>query len=497
MRLDRRTGQGPANPTEMTVSSASRTFAAFSTFTGIATLAAGCAPDAAPLRSTNGIPDASARLLAEVGFFNVPPQPTAAIYPARLFYVFEPADTEAEARPLVVFFNGGPGFATSAGLLSFGTGRRTVDLAADAGTTASDNEARWTRFANLLYIDARQTGFSYGLGALGDAGTAISEFEDASDFVRAVLDFLDGHEALRKSPVILAGESYGGVRATAMLDLLLRYPTEASRGGADLERRIQAHYDLAFPERAGTVLDPATAARQFGAQVLIQPAVLAGQFSLQYLAPASAYADGSVDPENALEPVGWSDTLVSRALQVLADPVQSARLIGSPFDEVALMQPSARTGAFHEDDVSDFAGDAGLSNALNQALSSQLGPLSARDRYFALNVSARVPALAAPIGDDFIENLRTVKTFITNARNDLVVYSPAIPSLLGATIDSSPQPGVARPGSFRVSLPATDGGEPAQSVTVRFPTYEQSGHMVAASQPADLAADVQAWWSAR
>lgn len=36
--------------------------------------------------------EASAPLLAEVGFLDVPAQPSAAQYKARLFYVFEPAN---------------------------------------------------------------------------------------------------------------------------------------------------------------------------------------------------------------------------------------------------------------------------------------------------------------------------------------------------------------------------------------------------------------------
>jgi hypothetical protein len=477
-----------------------------------------CAPSGAcSQRATDAAPqppaEASAPLVAEVGFFDVPGQPSEATWEARLFYVFEPADSDSAQKPLVVLFNGGPGFATSAGLLSYGTGRRTLDPGADAGAVAYANAASWTRFANLLYIDARQTGFSYGLSDAGAPPCVTSEsvdVGDASDFVRALLDFLDGHDALRGSPVILAGESYGGMRATWMLDLLLRYTTEAAKGGQDLPMRIQAHYDAVFPDRAGTVIDAPTASRQFGAQVLIEPLVLASAQAQAQENLGPAYVESPTDPEaivlpdggladpyDALEPPGWSDGLDARAMHVLADPVQSALLIGAGLDTIPLIKPQARTAAFHSDrpwDGSDDAGEA-AEDLLNLALTLQLGTLAPGDEYFALWSNAcggSSPEYAA-----FIANLRTVRTFITDARYDPAIYAPAIPAALkamglGGTIDTAPRPGVARPGWFSVNLPASDGAA-ATTVEVRFPPYVDSGHMVAVSQPADLAADVEAW----
>src|SRR5690349_3051422 len=49
----------------------------------------------------------------EAGFLEVPAQPDAANFTARLFYSFHPAEQAPEKAPLLVFFNGGPGTATS------------------------------------------------------------------------------------------------------------------------------------------------------------------------------------------------------------------------------------------------------------------------------------------------------------------------------------------------------------------------------------------------
>ncbi|WP_437809077.1 S10 family serine carboxypeptidase-like protein [Sorangium sp. So ce1078] len=80
-----------------------------------------------------------------------------------MFYSFLPAEERPDRAPLLVFFNGGPGAATTSALLPYGTGPHTLDPAAHAGGAPVENDASCTRFANLLYVDARSTGFSYDL----------------------------------------------------------------------------------------------------------------------------------------------------------------------------------------------------------------------------------------------------------------------------------------------------------------------------------------------
>jgi hypothetical protein len=155
------------------------------------------------------------------------------------------------------------------------------------GYQPAANPASWTRFANTLYIDERQTGFSYGLLPAGTddpsalASCVTTEFEDASDFVRVLLAFQAAHPALEKNPVVLVGESYVGTRATAMLDMLLRYPNTATKGADDLADVIRAHDRRAFPDVTGDVAE-ATAATQFGHVVLVEPLVAGhAQWTLQ------------------------------------------------------------------------------------------------------------------------------------------------------------------------------------------------------------------------
>jgi hypothetical protein len=488
-----------------------RRFAAMAILAACAGACEGAAPSSQPQGSTETSPPPPP-LPPEAGFVDVPPQPTAAKYPARMFYAFRSADQDPAHKPLMVFFNGGPGWATSAGLLAYGTGPVTVD-----GASAIPNPASFTRFANLLYIDERMAGFSYGESLSSAPDCSMDVIEDASDFVRVLLAFFDAHPALVAAPVVLVGESYGGVRATHTLDLLLRYQTTAAAGGADLPGLIQAHYDKVFPEHAGTPIDEATAAKQFGAQVLIEPLVLGPpQVSLQQqMVPDDPYigylVPGNVDPYNASKPYGWSSALNLDALKVIADPAGAKALFGVPLDSIAALKPQARVRdkAFRYVDVypHDISPEeaAGLDEA-NAALASWLGKLGPNDTYYALTgrQCSGEPEFwnDDTLGAVFVENLRHVRTFITHARWDMVIYAPAIPAALqeegfSVQTDSAARPNVDRPGWFTVDLPATtDPDEPATKIEVRFPLYETSGHMVAASQPAELAADVEEWLSA-
>jgi carboxypeptidase C (cathepsin A) len=194
-------------------------------FFGCALLLLGCGHHESPSATAPGdggpraAPSPVPRLVAESGFFDVPAQPTAVRSPARLFYVFHPADDAPAEKPLALFFNGGPGMATSQGLLAYGTAPFTLNADdSDAGAVPAPNPASWTSFANLLYVDMRASGFSYGLGgaAAAEDGGGLDPFspaEDAADFVRALLSFYSGHPQLEANPVIVVGESYGGVRA--------------------------------------------------------------------------------------------------------------------------------------------------------------------------------------------------------------------------------------------------------------------------------------------
>lgn len=213
---------------------------------------------------------------------------------ARIWYSFHAADDKSTEKPLFIFFNGGPGSATSSGLMSMYTSRYTLDNTIDSGggDVYIPNPYPWTQLGNLLYIDARQAGFSYNImsefRSLNDEGVRFQEFNsqnfnpffDGADFIRVLLRFLARHPELQSNPVVIVGESYGGMRTICMLHILLNYTGYAD--GQEMYQdkalvaEIQAHFDAVFPQFQGQVVPPEVISAQFGHQVLIQPAISYG-----------------------------------------------------------------------------------------------------------------------------------------------------------------------------------------------------------------------------
>jgi hypothetical protein len=451
---------------------------------------------------------------------------------ARLFYSFVPALQEPRSAPVFVFFNGGPGASTTGFLRVYGTGPYTLDAAAGDGVPLP-NANSWATLGNLLYIDSRLAGFSYS--RLEDPADALlrdaelteanfNEYIDAADFVRTLLRVLESQPALRNNPVVVVGESYGGVRATLMLHMLLdssSISTENDGYFSDpaLAEEIRAHYAAAFPSEDPTQVRGARAARQFGWQVLIQPALAFGMQSrqdpcdLRYSPAVWAQAQGlgcrpeGRDPYDWGMPADWTDGLEIAARQALLTPTGFSSLVGVAPDNVSGLSAADRIGAFRlflEGDLTDAP----------REWTDLLGEIPSYDCYFTGMNSALSNFYSAPIraertvldGTFFLENLRYVSTFITRAELDSVVISDGIPDVFRWYVDSTSPPilsdvnvdltardGVERSGWITVTygqMPDVDFGE---TRVIRFPTYRDCGHMVSVSSPAELYDDVRAF----
>jgi hypothetical protein len=232
---------------------------------------------------------------------------------ARIWRVFQPAVNDPASKPLFVFYNGGPGGATSAGLFSANTGRNAVSVDPQTGLgSIISNPHSWTRIGNLLHIDARTAGFSYNLmdnpqdDALRHAewdAQNYNAFIDGADFVRVLLRFLADHPSIQNNPVVLVVESYGGIRSLVMLHLLLFYQDYANGNAIyqdpALVQEIQNHYNTIFPEYASQTVPPSVIARQFSHQVLIQPAIT--RYYQRLVAVEMLEAPGSILDELAEE----------------------------------------------------------------------------------------------------------------------------------------------------------------------------------------------------
>jgi len=314
---------------------------------------------------------------------------------ARLFYSFIRADGNAGNKPLFLFFNGGPGSGTTCGLMGFYTGRRTLDnRVTGGGDHYIENPWSWTQLGNLLYIDARCAGFSYGIlppGTPRDNSGLFAEFSgrnfnsyiDAADYIRVLLAFLADQPALRDNPIVIVGESYGGVRATLMLHMLLHYRQygngEDIYQDPELVAIIQAHLDAVFPDYTGQEVPAEVIARQFRHQVLIQPAIdeyrglfdgpmleqpgsLVYQVARETGTHFNPCQDQSCDPmshiydfiENVAQrdiygchkPKGWTDSFFDHAGELLLDSVQFKSIMGIDPLQIAELRPQARSQAY-------------------------------------------------------------------------------------------------------------------------------------------------------
>ncbi|MGK3997635.1 S10 family serine carboxypeptidase-like protein [Sorangium sp. So ce1024] len=302
----------------------------------------------------------AAGLSPEAGFIDVPGSKTHGPgWASRMFYSFLPADERPERAPLLLLFNGGPGSATTGILLPYGTGPRTLDPAAPVDGAPIANDASYTRFANLLYVDARSTGFSYERESVQPSDCHGQEqlyVADAADFIYVLLEFLGAHEALRDNPVVVVGESYGGTRAAVMLYMMQHYTLGADeievmgRAPPWLKGKMQAHLDAAFPARAGVPREPSQVAEQFGWQVLIQPNLF-GVEQMMYEQPLARVdpdlaehfaAPGASDPYDVRRTVEEGAIVAEHAARSMRNPEHLEALLGVGLAEIDGLTPPER-----------------------------------------------------------------------------------------------------------------------------------------------------------
>jgi choice-of-anchor A domain-containing protein len=418
---------------------------------------------------------------AEAGFLDIPldnytAESTNRTSPEhRIWYAFQPARTTPKSKSLAVFFNGGPGSATSSVLFSFNTANMTLDPN-DPNTGATGiaaNPNSWSRFANLLYIDAPATGFSYPLGyhdpvtdALVTPDIGIDILRDAGIFLQVITRFLVRHPALLGNRVILTAESYGGTRVTLMLDYLYNYssltdPTiyQDSQVLADLNSYFSAVLGTQTPDPTRQI------ATRFGHQVMIEPSVVdptQNSFAVSDemkspqngclpsnnpTAPCSYNGlaiPATCDPDNCDKSFGWADGQVYKAAVNLNNIATLNAALGVDATTITWMYPSFRSLAYGRNNGT-HCGD-GTTSSPADAFSSQdmktaFGKLmSVTDCYFVIqNDEVHTGYVGAAPWDDagdfvgyhFLANLQAnVATFITVAQYDQNVWSPAIQEAL-------------------------------------------------------------------
>jgi hypothetical protein len=484
------------------------------------------------------------RMRPEAGFIELPPVAYAVrggattlghrASSARLFFSFQPAD-DAPGPPLCITTTGRSSGASTAILLGGNTGPTTLDAARTGDAKIAPSPAAWTRFANVLYIDARGTGFSYGIaeGAEDPAVRAdeltvrnFNSFVDAADLVRAVLRFLGDRPRLRAAPVVFAGESYAGIRTAVALHML-HHPERYAAGAepfedAALAAEIEAHF-----KAAGT-----TATGQLDRAVLLQPRLTSPQqqaaagaaleapgsplFAIaeetgvpfvpcaEQPAPCSPFAnvldylaEAGRDIYDFRRPAGDAFARYAEIGARLEDPAVLPLATGVDPSSIDELHPGARAQAYRLAEASSEA----------EPLTATLGALAPHDRYFEVELfdligapfsgpeakALGVERQSARYGLYFLEDALAVRFFVTNAAFDAAIWTPALPAALqmytsevaGVHLEGDRLTIEYRPGAF--------GAGGATSREVRLAPYEGSGHSVSLDEPAKLAADVDAW----
>lgn len=140
-------------------------------------------------------------------------------------------DIEPADRPVTFVFNGGPG-AASVYLHMGSLGPKRIGFTDDGDlkappVTVEDNPDSWLPYTDLVFIDPVGTGFSRFVGEAaemeGGEHKGAKDYQSVDGDLRALGEFIERWLAENKrfrSPIVVAGESYGGFRAAMLAQLL-------------------------------------------------------------------------------------------------------------------------------------------------------------------------------------------------------------------------------------------------------------------------------------
>jgi choice-of-anchor A domain-containing protein len=441
----------------------------------------------------------------------------------RIWYSFHPALVYPSKRPLMVFFNGGPGSATSHLLFSFNTAPWTLDPQRTGSQRISANPNSWTQFANLLYIDSPAAGFSYPLknsdGTKPSVGTDMDR--DAGTFLRTIVAFLKRHPAIVNNPVVLVGESYGGTRAELMLRHLYEYPS-LNNGSTvyqdlDLAAELNDYFKQVFAKETPS---PAELLTKWGHQVLIQSVVAGAEQDghpaegTQHAFPAANCQSATCfmmpttcDPYNCDQADGWSESLSETSGTNLTDVTTLGVALGVDPRSIRWMYATERTDAYGRND-GRIASPINMPAVFGENLGTE-------DNYMVMRNDIAVdgypgaslwysPGAGLRVGTAFVKHLKNnISTFLTVTKYDTVVRSPDIPYALGLlqnqgeldnlvdffTYNPTATNSLARPGVMWAHF--LDGAVKPATMTHTY----ASGHTVPMRAPAELLTDVKLWYS--
>jgi carboxypeptidase C (cathepsin A) len=152
----------------------------------------------------------------------------------------------AAPRPLMFYWNGGPGSSVAQPHL-LGFGPRIAKMGDDYGTSGpisekemEDNQETWLTAADLVFVDPVGTGYSRPTRRdfANDFYQTRGDAEAIAEFIRVYRIRFDAQDA----PLFIGGESYGTTRGANVSDVL-------ARRGIPLRGVVLAALALPFGER--------------------------------------------------------------------------------------------------------------------------------------------------------------------------------------------------------------------------------------------------------
>lgn len=405
-------------------------------------------------------------LRSEAGFLELEPVEASregvdyTVPRTRIWYAFAPADESPEDKPLLVLFNGGPGAATTSGLFAMNVGPMRVDTEADPPVVL-DNPDSWTAFANLLFVDARATGFSYELGG---SPHHFNAEQDAADMLRVTVRFLDRHPQLDAARIAIVGESYGGMRALVMSHLL-RDPEALDVGVGP-----QSFRDPALREElAGFDVD------RFDRFVLVQGAVSSWDQSSPVEPPPCPG-----DPYACNQPEGDLERRFEATANALGDPLALGEALGVDPIGIEWMHAEARA------QMAVFPGTI-PDDARMRAAFGDLDRGYYFIRFALLPFDWTVWREGTVALRSMLDSMRDTDWFSTHAAQDQVVWMPDLPWALGADYPEMVESVVETDDEIVVHY--LDG----EQRSIRFPLYPDAGHAVPAYVPDEIHSDLREW----
>jgi len=459
------------------------------------TLSLGCG-SAAPVSESDKSGSGAEPVLARAGFLDLAPRNVllngralSLSATSRIFFNFRPAQQEAATRPTIILFNG---FASDV-VRAFGTGPNSVQRDGSVGP----NPDSLTRFANLLYLEPRQAGFSYDVldgraaSATDCSQDVFSEYVDAADVLLASLQFMNGHSAL-KGPVYWMGESYAGVRISWILAYLRQawplapYQDESLRmalATVDRDRYLSGQI-LLQPWLVGAAHAIAIREACLGATLLTR---------VQGSVPSPCSVDDACTCANAnsRSPYDYAVTKQEQNDRLFAadsaqvSPADAEALYGVRFEDIAGLSGGERGRGFKcsvaDDETPDQSALISLLGALPDGQSYNLAYSPLTTGKGSTNPDWRAQNW---VGAAFLDNAQHVPTFITDGQRDLVVpevaLAPALQAVAGAVAVTE--------SATELTLGFASG---ARAVSIRH--YPNSGHMITMNEPQAFALDLSAW----